>query len=193
MNDFDPEFDKLTDLPPTIIGGDKSAAAWHPNSGPEGSDIADRFWAKVDKSADCWIWTAATSKNDGYGRFAISGMRLAHRVSWEMAYGAIPDGLVLDHMCFVRRCVNPDHLRLVTRKQNNEHLQGAQRNSKSGIRGVRYDAKSGGWRAHVSHFGRQISLGMFSASKDAEKAVIAKRAELFTHDDAADSTRREAK
>lgn len=74
----------------------------------------ERFWAKVDKNGPggCWLWTAGTSK--GYGQF-LNG---AHRVSYEMLVGPIPEGLHIDHLCRVRACVNPDHLEPVTRKEN---------------------------------------------------------------------------
>lgn len=83
-------------------------------------DDETRFWTKVDKAAPngCWVWTAATVK--GYGRFALAGMpgALAHRVSYTITRGPIPDGLTLDHLCRNRACVNPDHLEPVTVQVN---------------------------------------------------------------------------
>ncbi|QTC88075.1 HNH endonuclease signature motif containing protein [Brevundimonas pondensis] len=80
--------------------------------------MIDRFWIKVSKSVGCWEWSAAIDAN-GYGRFKLNNRcTLAHRVSWEMANGTIPDGLVIDHKCRNRRCLNPDHLRLVTPSEN---------------------------------------------------------------------------
>lgn len=82
---------------------------------------SERFWAKVEKSPGCWIWTAAKDR-DGYGQFKLDGrMRPAHRVSYEFASGLIPAGMEIDHECLNASCVNPDHLRLATRKQNSEH------------------------------------------------------------------------
>jgi len=82
------------------------------------STLAERFWAKVDKTGDCWLWTAS-KYHDGYGQFRVGDRpRRAHRVAYELVRGPIPDGLVLDHLCRVHACVNPDHLEPVTDKVN---------------------------------------------------------------------------
>jgi hypothetical protein len=78
----------------------------------------DRFWSKVDKSGDCWLWVASKN-NRGYGQFVSVGrLVLAHRFSYELAKGPIPDGLTLDHLCRTPACVNPDHLEAVTMRVN---------------------------------------------------------------------------
>ena len=78
----------------------------------------ERFWMKVNKTATCWLWTAAT-KGGGYGSFFFNGKHAyAHRVSYSFSKGEIPSNLQLDHLCRVRRCVNPDHLEAVTQKEN---------------------------------------------------------------------------
>ena len=78
---------------------------------------AERFWAKVDRSGECWLWTAATA--NGYGRFRWRGRAsFAHRVVYELEVGPIPEGLQIDHLCRTRNCVNPSHLELVTQAEN---------------------------------------------------------------------------
>ena len=147
-------------------------------------DTADRFWAKVDKTDECWVWKA--HRNKGYGQFSMGGraggMRAAHRISYEWANGPIPPGKSVDHRCHNRACVNPAHLRLVDgHKQNAENLAGAHRDCRSGVRGVRWHA--GRWEAYVGHNNKVLYLGRFDTIDEAEAVVVAKRNELFTHND----------
>lgn len=77
-----------------------------------------RFWGKVEKTAGCWFWTAYVDRN-GYGQFGSSEGKVgAHRFAYTLVRGAIPDGLVLDHLCRTPSCVNPDHLEPVTQHVN---------------------------------------------------------------------------
>ena len=83
-----------------------------------------RFKAKysVNQATGCWDWSA--SKNLGYGQMGINlgdgkyRPLFAHRISYEIHKGDIPENLVIDHICRNRGCVNPDHLRLLTRGEN---------------------------------------------------------------------------
>lgn len=144
-------------------------------------DPVIRFWQRVDKTGTCWNWTGPRSR--GYGDFNHQTVRYrAHRYSYELLHGPIADDKDVDHICHNTACVNPDHLRLVTAKQNAENRSGPQvNNTTSGIRGVYWDKGRGKWHAHIGHDGQKIALGRFATLAEAEAVVIRKRNELFTH------------
>lgn len=75
--------------------------------------LAERFWSKVDKSGDCWLWTGATTFG-GYGVIqrggADGGLIRAHRYAYEEQLGPIPKGQGLCHRCDMPGCVRPTHL-----------------------------------------------------------------------------------
>ena len=77
----------------------------------------DEKWV-LDPVAGCWLWGACMMRN-GYAGFGFRGnTRNAHIFSYERKYGPVPPGLELDHLCRIKRCVNPDHVEPVTRKEN---------------------------------------------------------------------------
>jgi len=150
---------------------------------PSRPSLEDRLWAKVEKTETCWIWRGAVDQK-GYGMIWDEGARpRAHRVSWELVNGPIPEGLQVDHKCHNHACVNPSHLRPLTPKQNNEHRLGSPVNNTSGVRGVYWHKKAQKWMVSVGHNGRNIYAGLFPTVAEAEAAAIAKRNELHTHND----------
>lgn len=88
--------------------------------------LRKRFESKlIYAESGCWEWKGAHFKATGYAMFSIRNPRdgtwqptVAHRVSYELYIGPIPDGLQVDHLCRNRGCVNPDHLEAVTQQVN---------------------------------------------------------------------------
>jgi HNH endonuclease len=79
--------------------------------------FAQRFWAKVARGTpdECWVWQGATGvQGFGHCRAADGRPGYAHRLAYEMTIGPIPPGLTIGHLCGVRACVNPAHLRAIT-------------------------------------------------------------------------------
>jgi hypothetical protein len=114
------------------------------------SELEQRFWSKVERGSpdECWSWTAGLSAA-GYGRFLRDGgNRLAHRISYELTKGRIPDGLTLDHLCSNRACVNPAHLEPVTLSENGRRAAFGRVPAEprtSCARGHPFDERNTGW------------------------------------------------
>lgn len=156
-----------------------------PSTDKHVSSLPSRFWNRVDKSGECWLWLGSLNRT-GYGNYWRAPTTVvAHRAAWEDIHGPIPPKMELDHyICRIHHCVNPDHVRVTTRKQNAENRAGANAGSKSGVRGVYWDKKRGKWFGQVKHNYRAYRIpGLFDTIAEAEKAVVAKRLELFTHSD----------
>jgi len=95
--------------------------------------LAARLWARVEKTATCWLWQGARSRN-GYGKIATGfghragGWILVHRAALQLLGIEIPPDREVDHVCHVRHCVNPNHLRIVTHLANMRNRKGADAN-----------------------------------------------------------------
>lgn len=149
--------------------------------GYKGLTSEDRFWTKVNKTPHCWEWNG-TKLASGYGVFGVAPKAFrAHRVSYMWANGPIPDDLFIDHICRNKVCVRPDHLRLVTNKQNQENRGGIGSRSKSGHRGVFWDSNRRKWGTLVAHHGKRYRAGHYDDIEEANAAVIALRNDLYTH------------
>ena len=93
-----------------------------------GRPLVERFWAKVQKTDTCWLWTGATARH-GYGNFFDGNHWVpAHRLAFELTYGPIHEGLDICHRCDNPPCVRPDHLFPGTTREN---LQDASRKGRT--------------------------------------------------------------
>ncbi len=100
----------------------------------EKAAYSERFWSHVTRIHDgCWIWTAAKA-NKGYGAVGIPGGKTAkaHRVSYELQFGAIPEAACVLHRCDVPACVRPTHLFLGSKADNNADMRAKGRSVSGG-------------------------------------------------------------
>lgn len=95
------------------------------------------FFSRVNKSESCWLWTSTLFDN-GYGSFHLRGRTVsAHRASYMIHFGEIPNDLCVCHRCDVRNCVRPEHLFLGTRGDNNKDCAAKGRSAKGDKNGKR--------------------------------------------------------
>lgn len=139
---------------------------------PIGASLEDKLTKNFTiTQSGCWEYNSATY-GKGYRTIAINGKnKYAHRVSYEYYRGPIPEGLVVDHLCHNRACINPDHLRVCTQKQN---VEGVQKPilicPKCGGKRVAYTDKNGrtkrlckkctNERARINHAKRRLKAGL---------------------------------
>lgn len=101
--------------------------------------LAERLWARVDKSGECWLWTGPRMPS-GYGEIGLGGrgggVTRTHRLAYELTFGPIPEGLHVCHHCDVRHCVRPDHLFLGTRQDNMDDMVRKHRSKSPALKGV---------------------------------------------------------
>lgn len=113
-------------------------------------EVIARFWIKVDTSGECWVWTASTQRR-GYGQLEIKYKPvIASRVSWQIHYGDIPDGLFVLHSCDNPPCVRPEHLFLGTAADNARDMDTKQR------------------RVNVPHYGENHGMAKLTENQVSE-------------------------
>lgn len=81
--------------------------------------MKERLLSKVEKTDSCWNWKGATRGKNGYGAMKVDGKVVSvHKLAYTIFRGEIPKNLLVSHSCHNSLCVNPDHLKLVTPKEN---------------------------------------------------------------------------
>jgi hypothetical protein len=141
---------------------------------------AEWFWAQTTRRGECRDWNLAVNSH-GYGQVSVQGRTVqAHRFAFMLSGATIPDGMLVDHRCRNRRCVEPRHLRLATKKQNAENV-GLRKDNTSGVRGVTWAAQRRRWMVTVTHNGRHINGGYFRELEDAKQRATELRRGLYTH------------
>ena len=126
-----------------------------------------RFWRYVEKTDGCWLWVGGSKSQKGYGKIEIKGKhKLAHRLSYEIHKGPIPDGLLVMHSCDNPSCVNPDHLSVGTQSQN--ILEAFAKGRKNAVPPHVFGESCG-----ASKISEKVAIEIL-ASKDPSKALMAR-------------------
>lgn len=146
----------------------------------------ESFAARTTWDGECLVWTGRTKLEFGYGVITVGPYKAipAHRWAWEKVHGSIPEGMVMDHMCWNPACVRVEHLRLVTQGQNTQNRQGANPNNRSsGIRGVTLCNRTGRWLATISMNNQTVNIGRYDTKEEAGEAARLARLRHYTHSD----------
>lgn len=143
-------------------------------------ESSEAFLQHTQWNGECLEWTGDKNPR-GYGKMWDGrGKVLAYRWWYERTRGPVPEGMELDHWCRNPACVNPEHLRVCTHKENLENLPNEGR-GRSGVRGVAWSSQKGKWYARATHNGREHHGGFFDTVEEAATAVRALRNRLHTH------------
>ncbi len=123
---------------------------------------------------------AGRELENGYIQVQVDGVRyMAHRIVFKMVFGKDPGSLQIDHIDRVKKNNSPCNLRLATHGQNNQNAISANKNSKSGIRGVYWYKRKNKWRTTIGVNGKTVSIGYFDSINDAETAYTKARIKFF--------------
>lgn len=149
-------------------------------------DVMERFWEKVDKNGPipessmfpelktpCWWWVCTINKK-GYAKFLANGKVVrAHKFLYEKMVGKVPVGLILDHKCRVRHCVNPDHEEPVTPKENTRRGVVAQVVGQRG-RDMTHCKKGHAFNENNTYHGVWKNGGKYRACRTCKRITMAK-------------------
>lgn len=142
----------------------------------KGAPLAERFMARVypEPNSGCWLWSGS-SVVSGYGIVFLNGVQkiTAHRCSWQMHRGPIPEGMDVCHRCDTPACVNPDHLFVAPHRENMIDMVVKGRNPKSTIRPSDIPA------IRASTEPARIDAARFGVTPQAIRAI--RRGETWTH------------
>ena len=140
--------------------------------------VEERFWEKIDKTDECWLWTASCDSS-GYGKFWHEGkLVLAHRFAYAWAYGGIPEGMQVDHTCHVRACVKVEHLRLASNSENSRNRSGPHlTGTATGVRNVHIAGKK--YTVRIKKHGKLHYFGVYNTVEEAARVAERERALLF--------------
>lgn len=141
-------------------------------------DPEETFARRTRREGECLVWTGVLVGR-GYGRFTVEGKAvMAHRYAWERVNGPVPEGMVVDHICHNKSCVEIAHLRLATPGQNSANRSGAQKSHKStGVRNVYPNKK--GFRVTICKGRKLHHFGTYPTLDEAAKVADEKRREMF--------------
>lgn len=147
-------------------------------TGNRTTDPEERFKRDTRRDGECLIWIGAKMPS-GYGGLRANGKVVyAHRYAWERERGRIPDDRVIDHICHNRACVNINHLRLATARQNAWNKGGAMVTSRTGVRNVSM-TPYGTYFIQLRSGGEAYCLHGYRTLEEARRDAEALRAELF--------------
>ena len=147
---------------------------------PDGTSAEEKVRAlQVVNESGCYGWTGRLTQG-GYAKVDDESRKdvPAHRVAYEMAFGPIHEGLVVNHLCGTSHCTRADHLEAVTHRENVQYRPRLSRNNTSGYRGVTR-TPHGRWVAQVTHGGTVNYLGTYATAEEAAEVSRKFRAEHF--------------
>lgn len=137
--------------------------------------IEKQYWSKVLKTDGCWSWVGAKHRH-GYGQIRVNKKLLAaHRVSWLLHYGQIPDGMCVLHKCDNPECTNPEHLFIGTMKDNSRDMMAKGRGRGQFVKGVEGKKTYICHRGHQKEFGKDCIICKRAAGARYHKRQIEKR------------------